>query len=64
MDNRFAGNVYDRMKRLADAGIEMHCQIVLIPEVNNGEELIRTINDLYELYPSVANIAVVPIGIY
>lgn len=63
LGNRFAGTVYERMKRLADAGIEMHCQIVLIPEVNNGEELKRTITDLYELYPSVANIAVVPIGV-
>ena len=63
LGNRFAGSVYERMKRLADAGIEMHCQIVLIPEVNNGEELKRTITDLYELYPSVANIAVVPIGV-
>ena len=41
----------------------MHCQIVLIPEVNNGEELKRTITELYELYPSVANVAVVPIGV-
>ena len=63
LGNRFAGSVYDRMKRLAEAGIEMHCQIVLIPEVNNGEELNRTINDLYKLYPSVSNVAVVPIGV-
>lgn len=63
LGNRFAGSVYERMKRLADAGIEMHCQIVLIPEVNNGEELKRTITELYELYPSVSNIAVVPIGV-
>ena len=63
LGNRFAGQVYDRMKKLADAGIVMHCQIVLIPEVNNGDELKRTINDLYTLYPAVANLAVVPIGI-
>jgi putative radical SAM enzyme (TIGR03279 family) len=63
LGNRFAGQVYDRMKKLADAGIEMHCQIVLIPEVNNKEELKKTINDLYSLYPSVANVAVVPIGV-
>ena len=63
LGNRFAGSVYDRIKRLAEAGIEMHCQIVLIPEVNNGEELKRTITELYELYPSVANVAVVPIGV-
>ncbi len=63
LGNRFAGSVYERMKKLADAGIEMHCQIVLIPEVNNGKELENTITDLYKLYPSVANIAVVPIGV-
>lgn len=63
LGNRFAGTVYNRIKRLAEAGIEMHCQIVLIPEVNNGEELKRTITELYELYPAVANIAVVPIGV-
>ena len=63
LGNRFAGGVYERIKKLADAGIEMHCQIVLIPEVNNGEELVNTINDLYKLYPSVANVAVVPIGV-
>lgn len=63
LGNRFAGTVYERMKKLADAGIEMHCQIVLIPEVNNEEELKRTITDLYKLYPSVSNIAVVPIGV-
>ena len=63
LGNRFAGTVYNRIKRLAEAGIEMHCQIVLIPEVKNGEELKRTITELYELYPAVANIAVVPIGV-
>jgi putative radical SAM enzyme (TIGR03279 family) len=63
LGNRFAGQIYERMKKLADAGIEMHCQIVLIPDVNNGEELKKTINDLYKLYPSVANVAVVPIGV-
>ena len=63
LGNRFAGRVYERLKRLSDAGIEMHCQIVLIPEVNNGEELRKTIEDLYKLYPAVENIAVVPIGV-
>ena len=63
LGNRFAGRVYERLKRLSDAGIEMHCQIVLIPEVNNGEELRNTIEDLYKLYPAVENIAVVPIGV-
>lgn len=63
LNNRFAGNVYERMKRLSDEGIMMHAQIVCIPEVNDGKELVRTITDLYQLYPQVNNVAVVPIGI-
>lgn len=63
LNNRFAGNVFERLKRLADAGIVMHAQIVTIPGVNNGEELISTLNDLYSLYPSLENVVAVPIGI-
>ncbi|MGL5647550.1 MAG: DUF512 domain-containing protein [Clostridium sp.] len=62
LNNRFAGAVYERMERLAKEGIHMHAQIVCIPDINNGEELKRTIRDLYNLYPYVNNVAVVPIG--
>ncbi|MGL5766422.1 MAG: DUF512 domain-containing protein [Sarcina sp.] len=62
LNNRFAGEVYERMERLAKEGIHMHAQIVCIPDINNGEELKRTINDLYKLYPYVNNVAIVPIG--
>ena len=63
LNNRFAGNILSRMKRLMEAGIQMHAQIVCIPDVNDGEELKNTINDLYEMYPQVNNVAVVPIGV-
>lgn len=63
LNNRFAGNILERMERLKEAEIKMHAQIVCIPEVNDGEELKRTILDLYKLYPEVNNVAVVPIGI-
>ncbi|MDO5517451.1 MAG: DUF512 domain-containing protein [Clostridium sp.] len=63
LNNRFAGNILERLKRLADAGIQLNAQIVSIPNINNGEELIKTINDLYELAPQVNSVAVVPIGI-
>ncbi|MGL5149664.1 MAG: DUF512 domain-containing protein [Clostridium sp.] len=63
LSNRFAGSILERMKKLKEAGIKMHAQIVCIPEVNDGEELRRTILDLYSLYPEVNNVAVVPIGI-
>lgn len=63
LNNRFAGNLYDRLKRLAEAEIEINAQIVVVPGINNGEELKRTVEDLYKLYPSVQNVAAVPIGI-
>ncbi|MDY4079191.1 MAG: DUF512 domain-containing protein [Clostridium sp.] len=63
LSNRFAGNVFERMKQLSEAGIQMNAQIVCVPDVNDKDELKRTINDLYELYPYVNNVAVVPIGI-
>lgn len=62
LNNRFAGNVYERLKKLAEAGIDINCQIVLCPGLNNGDELIRTSEDLFKLYPSIKNLAVVPVG--
>lgn len=63
LNNRFAGSIFDRMKKLASAGISMNAQIVSVPGINNGDELKKTIKDLYTLYPEVSDVAVVPIGI-
>ncbi|MGL5353183.1 MAG: DUF512 domain-containing protein [Clostridium sp.] len=63
LKNRFAGAILERLQKLRDAEIEMHAQVVLIPGVNDKDELQRTINDLYTLVPYVKNIAVVPVGI-
>jgi putative radical SAM enzyme (TIGR03279 family) len=61
--NKNAGKVFDILKRFHEVNIEMNCQIVLVPGVNDGDELIRTINDLSTLYPSINSVAVVPVGI-
>ena len=63
LNNRFAGKIYDILKRLAAAGIKMNTQIVCCPGINDGEELVKTIEDLYKLYPNVNSVAVVPLGI-
>ncbi|MGB7622819.1 MAG: PDZ domain-containing protein, partial [Terriglobia bacterium] len=52
-----------RMRRLAENGIEMHTQIVLCPGWNDGDHLIRTLNDLFSFYPHVLSVAVVPLGL-
>ena len=51
------------LKRLCDGGIELHTQIVVCPGYNDGEELDRTITDLYALRPGVLSLAVVPVGL-
>lgn len=63
LKNRFAGSIMERLKKLSDAEIQMHAQVVCIPNINNGEELRKTVTDLYQLYPHVKNVAVVPIGV-
>ncbi len=63
MKNRFAGSALSIMKRFAKAGIKLNCQIVSCPGVNDGEELLRSLTDLEELYPSVECVAVVPVGL-
>jgi NifB/MoaA-like Fe-S oxidoreductase len=52
-----------KVERLADAGIQMHGQVVLCPGLNDGVHLDRTIEDLLRFHPSVASLAIVPVGL-
>src|ERR1041385_2108098 len=52
-----------KIDRLAKAGIQMHGQVVLCPGLNDGVHLERTIDDLLQFYPSVASLAIVPVGL-
>ncbi len=63
MNNRFAGDSLALLKRFADAGIHMECQLVICPEWNDGDELLRSMRDLAALAPSVESVAVVPVGL-
>lgn len=61
--NPKARDIIPIIKELTDAKIELHCQVVLCPEINDGRELQRTIKDLIHFYPRVASLAVVPVGL-
>lgn len=63
LKNKNAGKVYSILKRFHQANLEVNCQIVLVPGVNDGKELDRTLKDLSKLHPTVQSVAVVPIGI-
>ena len=48
---------------LVAAGIELHCQVVFCPGINDGTALKQTIEDLASLWPQAASVAIVPVGL-
>lgn len=63
MKNKFAGESLSALYKFAESGIKINCQIVSCRGINDGDELIKTLNDLEKLVPSVESIAVVPVGL-
>jgi len=63
LGNRECPPILDQLRELADAGITMHTQVVLCPGLNDGKHLEKTVRDLAEMYPRVASLAIVPLGL-
>jgi putative radical SAM enzyme (TIGR03279 family) len=71
LGNPKARPVLDEIREMVDHGIALHAQIVLCPGVNDGEYLIRSIEDLVRFYRvnravgggEVGSLAVVPVGL-
>lgn len=63
MHNRFAGEKLDFLWQMARAGIQLNCQIVLCPGLNDGIELEKTLQDLGKMLPNLTSVAVVPVGL-
>jgi len=55
--------VLDLLTELASSGIVMHTQVVLCPGLNDGLHFERTVRDLAALFPQIASLAVVPLGL-
>jgi len=53
----------EKIKYLIDNGIELHGQIVLIPNKNDGEHLFKTASDIYKFYPKFKTLSIVPVGL-
>lgn len=56
-------DILDRIKTLAEGGIEMHTQVVVCPGWNDGVHLERTVSDLRSFYPAIRSVALVPVGL-
>jgi putative radical SAM enzyme (TIGR03279 family) len=61
--------ILPRLRELTEAGISVHCQVVLCPGLNDASALDRTIEELASLHSTVAgrsagvlSVAVVPVG--
>lgn len=63
LQNPRAGESIETMRRFAQAGIVMNCQIVCCPGLNDGEELLRSMRELEEMYPGVHSVSIVPVGL-
>ena len=61
--NRRAGLIMEQLAFLLAGGLEVHSQVVLCPEWNDGPHLDRTIDDLWSLGPGVRSLSVVPVGL-
>ena len=61
--DRQRADISTKLRRLLDAGIEIHAQVVLCPDINDQEVLTKTISDLAAEYPRITSVAIVPLGL-
>ena len=63
LNNARVPDIKYQMSRLAEGGIQFHCQMVVVPGLNDGEILEESLRDLWEMGESVLSAAVVPVGL-
>jgi len=60
--NECAGEIMDQLRSLIEHRIQIHCQIVVVPGINDGVFLEKSISELSSLFPGVLSIGVIPVG--
>ena len=63
LNNRHADRLMGYIKKLYDGDIQMNMQIVLCKGINDGEQLIKSLNDLASFRPLAVSVSVVPVGL-
>ena len=63
LHNNKAANIMAQLNELITCGVEFHGQIVLCPGFNDGENLRKTFEDIYQLAPAALSLAIVPVGL-
>ena len=63
LNNPRVPNVVEQLTRLAAGGIQFHCQMVVVPGLNDGEVLEQSLADLWSFGDAVLSVAIVPVGL-
>jgi putative radical SAM enzyme (TIGR03279 family) len=63
MGSKLAKRGLANLKQLVKAGIKIHGQLVLCPDLNTGPELESSISDLAALGENILSVALVPVGL-
>ncbi len=63
LNNPRVPNIVDQLTTLAAGGIQFHCQMVIVPGLNDGEVLQASLTDLWVLGDAVRSVALVPVGL-
>ncbi len=63
LNNPRVPNIVEQLTRLAAGGIQFHCQMVVVPGLNDGDVLEASLGDLYALGNAVLSVALVPVGV-
>lgn len=67
LKNPRAGEILQQLQWFQERRLQIHAQVVVCPEINDGIHLERTLLDLAQFHlgevPTVASVAVVPVGL-
>lgn len=63
LNNPRVPDIVAQLTRLAAGGIQFHCQMVIVPGLNDGAVLEQSLTDLWSLGDAVLSVAIVPVGL-
>ena len=63
LNNNRVPDIKAQLSRLAEGGIQFHCQMVVVPGLNDDQILEESLADLWNMGDAVLSAAVVPVGL-
>jgi putative radical SAM enzyme (TIGR03279 family) len=63
LNNPRVPNILEQLARLAAGGIQFHGQMVIVPNLNDGDVLEASLSDLWDMGDACLSVALVPVGV-